>query len=232
MQSAQCGVRSAEGERWKWSSWVVLCVALLAMLAAHSWYWSARGEASRPVAAILEANGSEGLVVDKEVPMPVLEMMRPDDWTYVRAERNGRPAELVGYHFYWKPGRGNARQMYHRPDACMPGAGWRIDGEVTQEKLRVGDGEVVFNVFPFRNPGGRSLIYWAAYLNGQPVELDFQSDLHLATTKLWDFIRKGVSKHSYEVAAFVMPGASEPTRQDAELLANRVFSPASGASSE
>jgi exosortase len=211
---------------------VLLGAAVLAMLSAHGWYWLARGEASRPVAAMLEARPDGGFVVDDEVPAAVLEMMRPDDWIYIRAERDGRPAELVGYHFYWEPGRGNARQMYHRPDACMPGAGWRIDGEVTRETLRVGDREVVFNVFPFRNPGGRSLIYWAAYLNGQPVELDFQSDLHLATTKLWDFIRNGISQHSYEVAAFVMPGAKGPAHEEAELMANRVFVPASRAASE
>ena len=235
-EAGGCG--SAVG-RWAGDSvdqrgggWVALVAAVMAMIGAHAWYWSARGEASRPVAALLEARSDGGFVVDDEVPAAVLEMMRPDDWTYIRAERDGRPAELVGYHFYWKPGRGNARQMYHRPDACMPGAGWRIDGEVTRETLRVGGREVIFNVFPFRNPGGRSLIYWAAYLNGQPVELDFQSDLHLATTKLWDFIRNGISQHSYEVAAFVMPGANGPAQGQAESMANRVFVPAPQAARE
>ena len=204
---------------------VLFGLAVAAMLAAHAWYWSARGEASQPVAALLEPRGDAGFLVDEEVPESVLEVLRPDDWSYIRAERNGEAAEVVGYHFYWRPGRGNARQMYHRPDACMPGAGWRIDGEVTRETLRVGDRKVVFNVFPFRNPGGRSLIYWAAYLNGQPVELDFKSDLHLATAKLWDFIRKGVSKHSYEVAAFVLPdnASSGLDLQAVQDFANRVF---------
>lgn len=218
-----------EGRGWNSDGAVLLGAAVLAMIGAHAWYWFARGESSRPVAAMLMPRTGAGFVIDKEVPAPVLEMMRPDDWSYIRAERDGRPAELVGYHFYWKPGRGNARQMYHRPDACMPGAGWRIDGEVTQELLRLGDRDVVFNVFPFRNPAGRSLIYWAAYLNGQPVELDFQSDLHLATAKLWDFVRKGVSQHSYEVAAFVLPdqGRTATDAQAVTAFANRVFQRAS-----
>jgi len=224
-QISEVRIQMSEARRVNFAGAVLLGAAVVAMLAAHAWYWSARGEASRPVAAILEPQTDGGFVVDKNVPAAVLEMMRPDDYSYIRAERNGRPAELVGYHFYWRPDRGNARQMYHRPDACMPGAGWRIDGEVTQETLRIGDREVVFNVFPFRNPGGRSLIYWAAYLNGQPVELDFQSDLHLATAKLWDFVRKGVSQHSYEVAAFLRPddARANPDAPAVDVFANRVF---------
>lgn len=233
-QSAERKVRSAQKGEWgrKSPGVVLLGGALLAMLAAHAWYWSARGEAARPAAAMLEPRSNAGFVVDKEVPPTVLEVLRPDEWNYIRAERSGRAAEVVGYHFYWRPGRGNARQMYHRPDSCMPGAGWRIDGAVTRETLRIGDRQIVFNVFPFRNPGGRSLIYWAAYLNGQPVELEFESDLRLATTKLWDYVRDGVSRHSYEVAAFLMDGnKGAPAPAEAEAYANRVFAPAAVAAS-
>jgi exosortase len=223
-QRKECEVQSGEGERPRLGGMVLLGVAALAMLAAHAWYWLARGEASLPLPAMLEAKAVSGFVVDRDVPAAVLEVMRPDDWTYIRADRDGKPAELVGYHFYWKPGRGNARQMYHRPDACMPGAGWRIDGEVTRQTLELGGRQLVFNVFPFRNPGGRFLVYWAAYLNGQPLDLDFQSDLKPATAKLWDFIRNGVRTHSYEVAAFVMDGTQgDPGAAAAESLANRVF---------
>jgi len=207
----------------------VVAFGLISMFLAHGWYWFATGDASRPVPAMLVPRAGAGFVVDKDVPTAVLDMMRPDEWSYIRAERNGLPAEVVGYHFYWRPGRGNARQMYHRPDACMPGAGWRIDGEVTRQTLRIGDRDIAFNIFPFRNPGGRSLIYWASYLNGQPVELEFETDRRLATEKLWEFVRNGVSKHSYEVAAFVLPDDGRTTNDAVAVnaFANRVFQRAS-----
>ena len=208
----------------------VFAFALISMILAHGWYWFAAGGASKPVPAMLVPRAGAGFVVDKDVPNAVLDMMRPDEWSYIRAERNSQPAEVVGYHFYWRPGRGNARQMYHRPDACMPGAGWRIDGEVTRQTVRIGDRDIAFNVFPFRNPGGRSLIYWASYLNGQPVELEFETDRRLATEKLWEYVRNGVSQHSYEVAAFVLPdvGRTATDAQAVQVFANRVFQEAGG----
>lgn len=218
--------RASGGKGVHFAGGIALVVALFAMVAAHAWYWFARGEVSRPTGALLEPRRDAGFIVDAEVPPAVLAQLRPDEWSYIRATKDDGPGEVVGYHFYWYPDRGNARQMYHRPDSCMPGAGWWMDGEVTRETLRVGDRKVIFNVFPFRNRGARSRIYWAAYLNGQPLDLDLNSDLKPATAKLLHFVRNGVRTHSYEVSAFLLTQKDGgPPFPDAQMHVNRVFRP-------
>jgi hypothetical protein len=107
----------------------------------------------------------------------------------------------------------------------MPGAGWRIDGEITRETFRLGGREVTFNVFPFRGPGGPALMLWGSYLNGEPVEIAFTSDVYVNTSNLAQFIRTGTRDYSYEVAACIMPYAegARPGLAEIEAYANRVF---------
>jgi hypothetical protein len=108
----------------------------------------------------------------------------------------------------------------------MPGAGWRIDGPVSREQVRVAGREFTFNVFPFSGPNGPALMLWGSYLNGEPVEIEFDADVYLNTANLWQFIRTGTRIYSYEVAAFIMPyrEGQRPSAAEVEAYANRVFS--------
>ena len=207
--------------------WVVLAFACFGMLAAHGWYWWRASLAAKPAPAILRPLGDAGFMVDKRVPQTILDVLRPDDYSYIRESVHGAPARVVGYHFYWKPRQGNANQLYHRPDRCMPGAGWRIQGKVTRETIRLGGHEFTFNVFPFQGPGGPALMLWGAYLNGEPVEIEFNTDVYLGTANLWQFVRTGTRVHSYEVAALIMPHkpGNRPSRAEIEAYANQIFEP-------
>ncbi len=214
------------------AGWAVLAVACLCMFAAHGWYWWRASLAAKPVPALLQPLGDAGFVVDARVPEEILGVLRPDQYSYIRESVHGAPGRVVGYHFYWKPRQGNANQLYHRPDHCMPGAGWRIDGKVTRETLRLGGHDFTFNVFPFRGPRGPALMLWGSYLNGEPVEIEFNTDVYLGTANLWQFVRTGTRVHSYEVAALIMPHppGEPPTRAEVEDYANRVFAPSAGGS--
>jgi len=175
---------------------------------------------------MLRPSGERGFVVDRDVPPAILGVLNPDEYAYIRETVGGTPLRAVGYHFYWKPREGNANQLYHRPDRCMPGAGWRIDGKVTRETMTIGGRNFTFNVFPFRGPAGPALMLWGSYLNGEPVEIEFESDVYLNTANLAQFIRTGTREYSYEVAACIMPypEGQRPTPAQIEAYANRVFS--------
>jgi len=208
------------------SGWVLVGLAALAMLGAHGWYWIRGSLAARPVQAMLAPAEAGGFMVDDQVPASILGVLKPDEYHYIRESAEGAPARVIGYHFYWNPRQGNANQLYHRPDRCMPGAGWRIDGPVSREQVRVAGREFTFNVFPFSGPNGPALMLWGSYLNGEPVEIEFDADVYLNTANLWQFIRTGTRIYSYEVAAFIMPyrEGQRPSAAEVEAYANRVFS--------
>jgi exosortase len=206
--------------------WILVGLAALAILSAHGWYWVRGGLAAKPVRAMLAPVEVGGFVVDDQVPPSILGVLNPDEYHYIRESAEGGGTRVIGYHFYWNPRKGNANQLYHRPDRCMPGAGWRIDGPVSRETVRVAGRDLTFNVFPFSGPNGPALMLWGSYLNGEPVEIDFNADVYLNTANLWQFIRTGTRIYSYEVAAFIMPyrEGHRPSAAEVEAYANRVFS--------
>lgn len=212
------------------TAWCALlpAVGMAAFLGAHSWFWVKESQADRPASALLRPAASKGLIVDAEVPRAILDVLKPDEFSYIREHSGGATPKVIGYHFYWKPRTGNANQLYHRPDLCMPGAGWRIEGDVVRETIQVGKREVTFNIFPLRSPGGQVLMLWGAFLNGEPVQMAFNTDVYLGTASLRHFLRTGTRTHSYEVAALIMPykGGQRPSHPEIEAFANRVFASA------
>jgi hypothetical protein len=207
------------------AGYVALVFGAAALLGANGWYWWRASLASPPAPPLLAPVGDAGFVIDKNVPAAILGILQPDEFRYIRESVDGTPSRAVGYHFYWEPRRGNANQLYHRPDRCMPGAGWRIEGDITRESVRLGSRDFTFNVFPFRGPGGPALMLWGSYLNGQPVEIEFNNDVYVNTANLAQFIRTGTRDYSYEVAALIMPyeDGRRPSLAEVEAYAGRVF---------
>ena len=68
------------------------------------------------------------------------------------------------------------------------------------------------------------MMLWGSFLNGVPVEIEFNNDVYLNTANLAQFIRTGTRTYSYEVAALIMPyEGARPTPAQIEAFANRVF---------
>lgn len=206
--------------------WLVAVMGFAAFLGAHGWFWWHGEMSAKPTAPLLAPSAGAGFVVDKDVPKGILDVLRPDQFRYIRKLRENAPPQVVGYHFYWNPKSGNANQLYHRPDRCMPGAGWWIDGSVMREVIHLGSRDFDFNVFPFRRPDGVALMLWGAFLNGEPVEMEFNTDVYLNTATLWQFLRTGTRVHSFEVAALIMPyeEGKRPSLAEIQAYAARVFS--------
>jgi exosortase/archaeosortase family protein len=219
-----------ESGRPHFAGWFALAAASGALLFAHGWFLVRGSLAAPPSPPMLAPSAESGFAVDEDVPAAILGILQPDRYSYIRQPSGDGGKRAIGYHFYWKPRKGNANQLYHRPDRCMPGAGWRLDGEVTRETFRLGGREFTFNVFPFRSPGGEALMLWGSFLNGEPVEIDFNTDVYLPTANLAQFIRTGTRLYSFEVAACIMPmqPGARPSRAEIEAYANKVFQPADG----
>ena len=141
--------------------------------------------------------------VREAVPAEVAGVLRATEGTY--AQSGG----AAGYHFWWSPSRGNANQLYHRPDLCMPGAGWRPSGQTLEMNLRLAGRETVWTAFPYERPGQEATLLWSVWLDGEPLRLgayDQNRQVYLQRELLGEFVRRGKRVFSYEVAACLIPG--------------------------
>jgi hypothetical protein len=180
----------------------------------HAWY-------ARPQTA-----GHESLLelgsgaVREEVPPEVAGVLRPTEGTYVRGQEG-----TVGYHFWWGPSRGNANQLYHRPDACMPGAGWRQSGPTQELVLKLKGRETVWTAFPYERPGQEAVLLWAVWLDGESLRFgayDQNRQVYLQRELLAEFVKRGKRIFSFEVAACLIPGR-EVKVEEAERALGEMF---------
>ncbi len=184
-------------EQGRWAGILALAWLLVSGGLVHAWY-------ARPQAA-----GQQSLLVlgPQAVPEPVPEevagVLRPTEGTYVKGN------STVGYHFWWGPSRGNANQLYHRPDACMPGAGWRQSGPTQEMVLNLQGRETVWTAFPYERPGQEAVLLWAVWLDGEPLRLgayDRNRQVYLQRELLAEFVKRGKRIFSFEVAACLISG--------------------------
>ena len=179
----------------------------------HAWY--ARPQAAGQASLLVLGSG----VTREQVPPEVAAVLRPTEGTYVRGEGT------VGYHFWWGPSRGNANQLYHRPDACMPGAGWRQSGPTQEMVLDLKGRETVWTAFPYERPGQEAVLLWAVWLDGEPLRLgayDQNRQVYLQRELLAEFVKRGKRIFSFEVAACLIPGR-EVSRTEAERRLAEMF---------
>ncbi len=206
-------------------AWAVASMAFAGLLAAHGWYAINETAWVPSEEPLLQPVETGAYAVSREVPEAILQQLRPDVWSYIKAPMPSGRQSTAGYHFFWKPRRGNANQLYHRPDRCMLGSGWSLDGKAVQREIKLGDGTTAsFHLIPLQRPGMKALMLWGVWMNGQPLDLDFNNPVYLQTANLLGFIRSGRRTHSYEVAACLLVGrGGEPSVAELESMAAAMF---------
>ena len=192
---------------------LALAGLVLSAVLVHAWY--ARPQEAGKESLLVLASGA----TREEVPAEVAGVLRPTEGTYVRGEGT------AGYHFWWGPSRGNANQLYHRPDACMPGAGWRQAGPTQEMVLDLQGRKTVWTAFPYERPGQEAVLLWAVWLDGEPLRLgayDQNRQVYLQRELLAEFVMRGKRIFSFEVAACLIPGR-EVSREEAERRLAEMF---------
>ncbi len=95
----------------------------------------------------------------KEIKIDELsrELLRFDEGKEVAWRSGDVLGQAVNYLFFfrWNPGSGTIlRARAHRPDICLPSAGWKQVGADRVEKFPIGDGrDISFRQFTFENTG-------------------------------------------------------------------------------
>lgn len=76
---------------------------------------------------------------------------------------------LNSYYLFWEPKKDNFNILWHHPERCMVGAGWKPNGPSQEIDVMLGGKAVRWLVFPFKNERGQVLQLWGAWRNGTPV---------------------------------------------------------------
>lgn len=203
----------------RWAYWG-MGVSLAGFLAAHAWFSISPSFQGSDESRLLPRTSELEKVA---VPEAILESLRPSEGGYYQLLALGK-RPVLAYHFFWKTGRRNPMQLFHRPDACMPGAGWVLQSPPVRLDLLVSREPVPWWKFVFDRNGERLEIIWTAFVADQPMHLTWERAIHLHRDFLWEMIGRRLWKPDYEVAAIILPSSGEEiTAEEAQRAVEQVF---------
>ena len=109
------------------------------------------------------------------IPRDIWNELRPTSGEYVRRESPELPRGGADcFHFFWKPSAWNRFALVHRPDICMPGVGWKVDGEAEPFDVALNGRSIRCYIFRFQRGNAHALELWGVWRNGEAVPLDYQ----------------------------------------------------------
>lgn len=193
-------------------------LVLLSLLVFHALFvfWWYRIPRDSPVEPSLAYSSG---VVPQAVSPEVWKQLRPTHGVFLQA------GPVLGYHFWWKPGKGKASQFYHRPEVCMPGIGWQLAGPVQEFSLKIGASSGKWSAFPFARGAEGGVLWWATWIDGRPISkqvLDEIRTYYFDRSKSLKLVAERKNTFSYEVAAFFAP-QREPDPKEAEKFLAELF---------
>ena len=116
------------------------------------------------------------------IPRTVWNELHPTSGEYIRHDAGTTAAGGADcFHFFWKPSPWNRFALVHRPDICMPGVGWQLDGPAELHEARLDGHALRFYLFRFHRGATNALELWGAWRNGEAVPIDYQPDQILGT---------------------------------------------------
>jgi len=156
----------------------------------------------------------------------------PEVWAYLLADRGDRFEVKVseaplGYisasHLFWLPSDRSKWAMVHRPDACMPGTGWKSTGPVTETSVAIDGHKLPFLVFDFVREDVRGLQVWGAWRNGEPIDFDYGNRI-AANPERYGMFPSDRHMRSVEVVSLFIPyKEGEPPVEVARRQLERLF---------
>ena len=109
------------------------------------------------------------------IPRDIWNELRPTSGEYVRRESPELPRGGADcFHFFWKPSVWNRFALVHRPDICMPGVGWKLDGKAEPFDVMLNGRFIRCYIFRFQRGNAHALELWGVWRNGEAVPLDYQ----------------------------------------------------------
>jgi exosortase len=160
------------------------------------------------------------------IPRDIWNELHPTSGEHVRRESPELPPGGGDcFHFFWKPSAWNRFALVHRPDICMPGVGWKPDGEAEPFDVALNGRSIRCYIFRFQRGNAHALELWGAWRNGEAVPLDYQPAQVLgAAVPPLSLHLEGKRRSATEIiACSVIADGTAPSREIAVALLQSVF---------
>lgn len=205
------------GERISLLSWEhvpdfrpLLAVTVTVFLTVHGWYKvleiRAKPQGAPAFTAILEAGSGNEKRPFSDAVWGQLGANEGD--SIVRSQRSAPMGEVYGSHLFWKPSAMSRTALHHRPDVCMPGSGWKMEGDPTETTVEISGQKLRFFVFKFQREelGGKmvsAITLWGVWRNGVEVPFDFTTSA--ALPEKYGFLPTDRHMRAIELIAAMVP---------------------------
>lgn len=190
-----------------------LAVALLMAFTAQAWYFALRVRLKPQVVGIFTPKlTNSGTTVKREFDEHVWRLLAADSGVQfdVVPDEPGQP-KLSVYHLFWKPSPYVQYALGHRPDVCMPGAGWILRSGVRKTRIEFNGHPMDFAVFTFDREDSKTkgLQVWGIWRNGKPLEMDYQRVLR-SSPEVFGFFPSGRHLMGIEIVSAFITFEGEP----------------------
>jgi hypothetical protein len=160
------------------------------------------------------------------VPPDIWKELAPTSGEYIeRTEGDVHTIAASCYHFFWKPSPWNRFVLVHRPDICMPGVGWTMDGPMEARDVDLDGHALRCYLFRFRRGNVEALQLWGVWRNGDAVPLDYlPAQLLGAAVPPPALHLEGKRRSATEIiSCSVLQSGGTPSEKFAERILNSVF---------
>ena len=160
------------------------------------------------------------------VPRVVWNELHPTSGEYIRHENPKLPGGGADcFHFFWKPSPWNRFALVHRPDICMPGIGWELDGPGEARDVQIDAHLVRCYLFRFRRQNVHALELWGAWRNGKSVSIDYRPEQVLGAAAAPNSLDlEGKRRSATEIVACnIIANGMKPEPEMAIALLSSVF---------
>lgn len=160
------------------------------------------------------------------VPRVVWNELRPTSGEYIRHENPALPGGGADcFHFFWKPSPWNRFALVHRPDICMPGVGWELDGPAETRDIQIDGRSIRCYLFRFRRQNAHALELWGAWRNGEAVPIDYRPEQVLGAAAASSSLHlEGKRRSATEIVACnIIADGEKPAAEIAVALLPSVF---------
>lgn len=132
---------------------------------------------------------------------------------------------IQGYQFFWKPSAGSIFILGHRPDVCMTGAGYVIQDEPQKIKIKVGERDLSWYLFRFKNKDTMAIQIWGVWRDGRPVDINYDRETFDRGTAVPWLEEAGDRKSAMEIVSLVFYYEGEkPTVEVIADIVNEMYS--------
>jgi exosortase len=191
-------------------------VGLLSLFSARWWYafhdsqWVERNTPHFSV----RKNLPETVMSEVVLPQHILAQLRPDNSLYYNLF-NSNLGHMALYSFFWKPSVGGSVAFVHRPDVCMPGAGWKQTGDARKILVPISGGQTEWLLFNFERGDEKVIQAWGVWREGIPQELHLSQNLggwFVQYRQRWELVSHGRRRANAEIISLVADAkkVSEP----------------------